>query len=78
MAKGLDPMSRREFFARRMGDVGIIALVVAAGPVFGRMLNTLYVQDSGRYHGSRIEPVPRVDQREHAHRDIEPTDTAGL
>lgn len=49
MANGMDQtMSRREFIARRFGDVGLVALVVAAGPIFGRMLNSLYVQDDLR------------------------------
>lgn len=51
MANGMDQgMSRREFIAGRLGDLGLAALVVAAGPIFGRMLNSLYVQDSGPGH----------------------------
>jgi hypothetical protein len=77
MAKGMDPMSRREFMARRLGDMGIIALVVAAGPVFGRMLNSLYVQESGRL-GTQKESPPRAEHLERAQRTVDTAKTADL
>ncbi len=70
-------MSRREFIARRLGDVGIIALVVAAGPVFGRMLNSLYVQESGRF-GPQVESPPRAEHVERAQRTVDTAKTADL
>lgn len=55
MANGMDQtMSRREYLARRLGDLGIVAAVAAAGPVFVRMLHTLYVPEGEVHVAGRV------------------------
>jgi hypothetical protein len=50
MANGLDQLSRRAFLIERTQDLGLAGLLITAGPVFGRMLSSIYDQDRAGDH----------------------------
>lgn len=58
--------SRRQHLVRHLGDMLLVGVIVAAGPLFGRMLNSLYVPDAAAIHAeapvSPAAPVASHDE----------------